>query len=201
MPLYFCQMHTDSLPREALPELLASLPPLRREKALNYRFEKDRLLSIAAGLLVRHALARWDISDSALCYGEDGRPCVAGHPELYLSLSHSGVWALCGAGDAPVSVDIQEEEGDREVVSARCYNERERAWMDEARDAGERRRRFYEIFSKKECAIKLGSYSHMREIDTFSPPPGLAYRSLPLPGYSRVICAPPELLPEYVTVL
>ena len=194
MKTLFYLMDIRTIDAQALPRLLDTLPESRRNKALSFRFEADRLRSAAAGLLARHALAQIGLSDALLGYAENGRPCIEGHPSCCLSLSHSGDYAACVLSTAPAAVDVEEHAGDRDSILRRCYTEAERAWVNAA--AGQARTaRFYEIWCKKECRMKLDSYDHLREIDTFTPEPGFSYALFPLPGYSCAVYGKTELLP------
>ena len=46
----------ENLKWEDLKDSIALLPPDRQNKIARYRFEKDKLLSLAAGLLIRRAI-------------------------------------------------------------------------------------------------------------------------------------------------
>ena len=43
----------------------------------------------------------------AMARGADGKPYFPGEPELHFNVSHSGGLALCGAGEAPLGVDVE----------------------------------------------------------------------------------------------
>ena len=195
MKTLFYLMDIRTIDAQALPRLLEELPASRREKALAFRFEADRLRSVAAGLLARHALEQVGLSDELLCYEENGKPYIEGHPSRCLSLSHSGDYAACVLSPAPIAVDVEIHDGDRDTIVKRCYTEAEQAWVN-AVQGQERTARFYEIWCKKECRMKLRDWNHLREIDTFTPDPGFAYRLFPLPGYGCAVYAKEELLPD-----
>ena len=52
---------------------------------------------------------------------EKGRPYLAGHEEIQISLSHSGSLAACAGGSRPVGVDVERwrKEVDREGIGRR----------------------------------------------------------------------------------
>ena len=87
---------------------LASLPwEERRERILRYRFEKDRRLSLGAGLLAAYALREAGAEDLTLQTGENGKPELLSYPDIHFNLSHSGTIAVCAVSDRPVGVDVE----------------------------------------------------------------------------------------------
>ena len=58
---------------------------------------------------------------------EKGRPYLAGHEEIQISLSHSGSLAACAVGSRPVGVDVERwrKQVNRERIARRLH-ERER---------------------------------------------------------------------------
>ena len=92
---------------ERFEQALASLPwEERREKILRYRFEKDRRLSLGAGLLAAYALREAGAEDLALQTGEYGKPELLFYPNIRFNLSHSGTLAVCAVSDRPVVVYV-----------------------------------------------------------------------------------------------
>ena len=78
-------IRTDAVRRLDWTPLYDCLPE-RMEKAGRFRFERDRLLCVGAGFLLLEALGLRD--ESALRYGENGKPYLPGGPAF--NLSHSG---------------------------------------------------------------------------------------------------------------
>lgn len=83
-------------------EIVKTLPPIRQEKIRNFRFEKDKLLSLGVGLLMKTYI------DGEIKYSYDGKPYIEDNNK-YLSASHSGKYAVLAVSDSPIGVDIQEE--------------------------------------------------------------------------------------------
>lgn len=88
---------------------LLSVPAERREKVLKFRQQKDRRLSLGAGLLLEYVLRKYGKGTSrpVIIYGEKGKPELADCP-FFFNLSHSGHYAVCAVSDAPVGVDVEE---------------------------------------------------------------------------------------------
>lgn len=110
------------------------LDEIRQKKADACRQPQARAASLAAGFLAQYALLQNGYGNCRISYGEKGQPRAeeehmraegeqpraekgqllvegeqsrtkAGYP--YLSLSHSGNYAVCAIADRPVGVDIQ----------------------------------------------------------------------------------------------
>lgn len=83
----------------------------RRRKLARIRNENARAQSIAAGMLLREALADYGLpvgdQPLSLVYGENGKPELPGGEGPYFSISHSGTLVVCAVDDAPIGVDVQ----------------------------------------------------------------------------------------------
>jgi 4'-phosphopantetheinyl transferase len=94
----------------------ARLSPAESERMARLRRPSDGADFQAAHLLVRKCAARLlgaqpgDVSilqRCATCGGPHGRPEVAGHPEVGVSLAHSRGVVAAAAGTVPVGIDVE----------------------------------------------------------------------------------------------
>lgn len=147
---------------------LRLIPEERRRKVGRYRFEKDRLLSLGASLLMVEGLRRAGIPSERieLCEGAYGRPALR-DGRVCFNLSHSGVWALCAVSDGAVGCDV-EALGHADLrLAARFFHPAE--YRDiaaqptpEAVDA-----RFYRYWTLKESYIKATGKGMSLPLNTF----------------------------------
>lgn len=88
---------------------LSGVSAVRRGKALAYRFDKDRRLSLLAGLLLDALLRERGLREHDMAYviGEHGKPAFRDFPGLHFSLAHSGEMAVAALADAPIGVDVE----------------------------------------------------------------------------------------------
>ncbi len=88
---------------------LSLVSSYRREKALAFRFEKDRRTSLLAGLLLDELLADCGLRERDMIYevGEFGKPMLAGHKNLHFSLAHSAGMAVGALSSVPIGVDVE----------------------------------------------------------------------------------------------
>ena len=146
------------------------------EKRYNRIYKKqnkaDRVRSVAAEMLVRRAISSMcDIpeEDVVILEDEHGAPYIKGH-DVYISISHSGEYAVCAVSDVPVGIDIEELRPASMRVARGTFSDAETEYLgcdnDEPDDAA--LGRFYEIWTAKEAYAKMkgtGIYLH-NTIDT-----------------------------------
>lgn len=89
--------------------LLPLLPRSRQEKVRLLRKDADKARSAGAGWLLQYALEQAGIPASSQSFDQTslGKPFLRENPHLHFSLSHSGPWAVCAVGDAPLGVDVE----------------------------------------------------------------------------------------------
>ena len=95
---------------EKFTELYAKLSQNRRDKMRLFAHEDDALRSMAAELLLFHALGANGIDPLgvSICEMEDGKPYLDGVRDFHFNLSHSGNLAICAVSSLPVGCDVQE---------------------------------------------------------------------------------------------
>lgn len=103
----------------------------RRRKADACKQPQGRAASLAAGFLARYALVQNGYGKYCIYYGEKGQPLLrkegtADGQGPWISLSHSGDYAVCALSDLPVGVDIQKLEPVRIGMLRHFFAEEER---------------------------------------------------------------------------
>ena len=78
--------------------LLQKVPECRRQKALRFKQERDRLQCLGAGLLLSHALSPFGLSEADAVIGPHGKPYFPAESLPRFSLSHSGSRVMCAVG-------------------------------------------------------------------------------------------------------
>ncbi len=129
----------------ALRALLHGLPSTLREELP--RREEDALRTLCGRALVRHALKEWGVQNSPIVRGEHGKP-VLKSGEAHFNLSHAKDMVVCAVSAFPVGVDV-------EPVLPRGFGRiANRAFFEEERARAQTLDGFYEIWTKKESALK-----------------------------------------------
>ena len=122
-------------------EILLSLPEERRQKAMRYRKEDDRLRSIGSSLLIMQT-----IGNRKLQYGEYGKPFVLGK---HFNVSHSGNYVVLAQAPNSVGVDIEEIVGENLSELAQVsLTRREQLWVEKSS------LRFFLLWTRKESLLK-----------------------------------------------
>ena len=170
-----------------------SLPwPERRDKVMRFRFEKDRRLCLAGGLVVAHALRSWGVRDLAMSFGEFDKPRLAHEEGVHFNLSHAGIYCVCAVADEPVGVDVEERQRMDEGVARICFQEQERAWLYSQEDPGWA---FTRLWTRKEAYLKLLGTGLSREAASFAALPGderelgVSFFESELTGHALSVCS------------
>ena len=166
--------------------------PERMKRAEKYRFERDRLLCIGGGLLMRHVVGIRD--ESEIRQGQYGKPYAPGYPAF--NLSHSGEWCVLVKGESEIGADIEKIDKNNLAAAPAVYTPRELNWMNE--DPLER---FYQLWTWKESLIKALGMGMSLEPKTFHVLPFIENQPLrmygqswfpasdSIPGYRFSVCA------------
>lgn len=137
-----------------LEEALAEVPKERREKALRYRFERDRRLSVSAWRLLRRALREVYGIDEAPRMAElpGGKPYLPDHPGIHFNLSHCREAAACAVAVGPVGIDVESIAPVDRDVAARVLSAAERERLAASSDPAVE---FAVLWTRKEALVKL----------------------------------------------
>ena len=165
-----------------------------------YRFQKDRNLSLGAGVLLSEGLKNLGIEKYSVRYGGNGKPYLAEYEDVFFSLSHSGVYAAAAFYHAEIGMDIQKisEVSDfliKKVATDSEYNDLM------CLNAENKKIQFARLWAMKESCIKyLGtglSLAPQRLEITFSDTPTIRkdgktmhvkLEEYDIPGYKIAVC-------------
>lgn len=167
--------------------LQAALPLIeqrRRERIMQSKDNKNRALSLGAGVLLSYAVNMWKkgperelscmvnteasqvlvalrdaVAEKALCIpstipGANGKPYLKDCTDIYFNLSHSGEYALCVTADCEIGVDIQQY---RKNIKAGILNKvlhEKEKALYEACAEEEKEAFFYRVWAAKEAYAK-----------------------------------------------
>ncbi len=97
---------------------LPQLPTKRQEKVRKMHKDADKLRSAGAGLLLQYALEQACVPKEAQILDKTslGKPFLKNFPHIHFSLSHSGPWAVCAVGEAPLGVDVEQPRCTMEIA-------------------------------------------------------------------------------------
>ena len=160
------------------------LPGERQEKIKRLRFEKDKLLSLVAGLLIRA-----ELGDVPTTVNEHGKPYIVGD-ESFFSVSHSGTCVAIAVDDREVGLDVEKlPEKEYLKITERFYHPNEREYVQGAADPS---RAFTHIWTRKEAYLKqlgIGISTDLTAFDTTSGELNKRLRTFDIDGYAISVCA------------
>jgi len=148
-----CRPVTDEIILRELDQALNSLPAWRKEKALSYRFDRDRYTCAKAYLLLKELLDKhYGIScDVDFEYGPYGKPFLKEFPGIHFNISHCPKAVFCAVGDAAIGVDVEEIQFD-ENVAQEVFSESE---LESIRSSESPEIAFTKLWTRKEAFLKL----------------------------------------------
>lgn len=160
----------DQLNNETLEWYMQYLPEERRAKALRYRREIDRKLSVASYLLLIYASHKeFKLSSPAIAYTDKGKPYLPDHPDIHFNISHCPLGCVCAVSDKPVGVDIQDIRPFSQDIVNRCCSAEELLLLAQSADPAAR---FTQMWAMKESYLKMtgeGIAHSLSAIDTTGP--------------------------------
>ena len=137
----------------------------RREKVLRYRFEKDRILSLGAGLLLAGMLQEYGVRDLTVHALPEGKLVLTNCPQVHFSLSHSGTLAVAAVSDLPVGVDTEILSDVDSRILSYAFQTSEQEWVRKSDDPG---RAFVRLWTRKESYLKRLGIGFSVPPDSFS---------------------------------
>ncbi len=183
---------------------LERMPESRREKVESMRFAEDRRLRLGAGILLFRLMESrgLDGKRTEIREGEQGKPWIPRMPDLYFSLSHAGIWAMCASGRAPVGCDVEQTGRGSEKIADFCFTREEADSLRRIPGEAERQREFARIWTRKESYLKAvgkGLSLSMKSFSVLEPEAGVWYAEREMAeGYAFSVCGlgekPEEIL-------
>ena len=106
---------------------------------------------------------------------------------VYVSVSHSGAWAVCVTADAPVGVDVEVVRSAQEKFMRRVCSQQEMACIRPGDDGD--CRRFWEIWTAKEALFKLTGKGPLLKLSRFALPERVALNYMEKNGCALTVAA------------
>ena len=185
----------DTMQFDNFSQYVRLLPPERREKISRYRFDKDKLRSLAAGLLIRRVTGGGE-----LVYGEHEKPYLADEA-LFFSVSHSGDIVAIASDTAEVGCDVEVIPAEKRLkIADRFYHPNEREYVYSSDD---KTRAFCRIWTRKEAYLKMtgeGISSDLTAFDTTSKPLTSQIYTKDMDGYSLSVCSAEPIAEENIHI-
>ena len=133
----------------------AAMPLWRKEKIDALRLQRDKRLSLGAGVALQKALRDIGIQQMpAIACGANGKPYFPKRPELRFNLSHSNTKVMCALSDWGVGCDVERIASANLRVAKRFFSAREYDLLAAQSDEEEQKVLFCRIWTLKESFLK-----------------------------------------------
>lgn len=138
----------------------------RREKIDRMVFRKDKMLSLAAGLLLKKGLEDQgiDAADLQVRYGKNNKPYIEG---IHFNLSHSEEKVMCAISDREVGCDVEKVTDIDMEIAKRFFYTTEYALIAGKRNHRERCETFFRLWTLKESFMKATGLGMELALDAF----------------------------------
>lgn len=152
----------DEIPIYDYESLAERMSEHRIKKAMKYKNEKDKKLSIIAGVLIDRALKKYGLDEKNMQYSENkfGKPYFLNAEKLHFSISHSGNYAMVVMSDKEIGCDIQQITEVNSSIANRFFSADEISYIKSTSD-------FFRIWALKESFIKAAGKGLAMPLDSF----------------------------------
>lgn len=164
----------------------------RKEKIARLKFDKDKILSLFSGLLIRNEIQqKLGISGDKIgfSYNKHGKPFLNNYPNFHFSVSHSGKCAVIISDDCPIGIDIEENSSAKIEIAKRFFSPNEYKYILQSENPDAT---FYEIWTKKEAYLKMigtGLATPLSSFDVMSDKICSLFYTMQYSTYSISICS------------
>ena len=162
-----------TLDTDPMAHTVAMMDEERRRRVNDIAGEDDRRRTVAGELLARRLLAQrlgCGEGEVPLRWDEMGKPTVDA-VGVYVSVSHSGPYAVCAIADVPVGVDVEVLRSADEKFMRRVCSEAEMAYIRVGDDGD--CARFWETWTAKEALFKLTGKGPLLALSRLALPRGV----------------------------
>lgn len=152
-------------------ELLPRISKERLVRVKEYRKQEDKIRSAFAELLVRYAVNQFSScskQEIKFCTGINGKPRLMTPNNILFNLSHSGSWVVCVVDNEPVGIDIEKIQDIKLDVAQQFFTQKECEFLKFSKNSLERKKRFFKIWTMKECFLKAIGEGLSRDLSSFS---------------------------------
>ncbi len=159
----------QKVPEEAFFRSAGMLSKQRRGKAEGFLYEKDRNLSLAAGILLDWGLSSYGLREreTEIACGEKGKPFLRDYPGIHFNLSHSRDMALAVFAEVETGCDIEEIQEADMALAEKFFSPGEYAYLAAQPKGRERDRAFCRIWTLKESFLKAVGAGLFLPLDSF----------------------------------
>lgn len=146
------------------------LSNFRIEKIERFKREKDKLLSLGAGILTDEALRPFGLSEKDMQYelGDNGKPVFLNAQDIFVNISHSENMAVLAISSDLVGCDIQHYKDFDIRIAERFFTREEYEYISKKNSEAMRQLAFGKVWTMKESYVKMLGCGLSKELNSFN---------------------------------
>mgnify|MGYP003291956360 CR=1 FL=1 len=121
----------------------------RKEKCNRYINDKDKMISLLSGLLIRKEIGKG--KEIKCMYNKYGKPYLKDRDDLYFSISHSGEYIALAYDSKEIGIDIEKIGIFNQKISKKFFTVEENEYIEKSDD---KNMASYKIWTSKEAYLK-----------------------------------------------
>ncbi|MGN0538119.1 MAG: 4'-phosphopantetheinyl transferase family protein [Acutalibacteraceae bacterium] len=140
----------------------------RRQRIEHFVFEKDKITSLLAELLIRYeVMATLGIDNTAVrfSYNSFGKPHLYHFPDYHFSVSHTDGCIVFAGSDRVVGIDTEKIAAYDQDIACHFFVPQEIKFIDESKNKDFA---FYDIWTKKESYLKMLGTGLSKPLQSFN---------------------------------
>lgn len=161
----------ESISRNNIECLIHLINKERADRVLSYRRTEDIYRSLLGELVIRYAVfLKSRCSNKVIKISNKGKPNLLYPKDIHFNISHSRDWVLGGIAEAPIGIDIEFNEWNRnyEKIAERFFTETEQKYVFSSKSIACKVSRFYKIWTLKESYLKADGRGLLLPMTSFS---------------------------------
>ncbi|MCQ2387339.1 MAG: 4'-phosphopantetheinyl transferase superfamily protein [Clostridia bacterium] len=131
------------------------LSDYRKNKINGIKGDKDKLLSLGAGVLLDFALKKYNLNEKDMEYSfnDNNKPYFFSYPFIFFNISHSKEKVVLVVSDIEVGCDIEYIKNANLSMAKRFFSEYENKYLFSLEESA-RNREFFKLWVAKESVVK-----------------------------------------------
>lgn len=163
----------------------------RQHKISRFHFDKDKIISLYAELLMRNEISHalnTKFNEIEFAIYEHGKPYMKNTTNYHFSLSHSGNCISFIGYDSPIGIDVEQISTGNLDIAKRFFTDNEFHYINSSNDSTSA---FYEIWTAKEAYVKLlglGLSKSFQSFDVINKSLECSFLTKKLTEYMLTVC-------------
>ena len=150
-------------------KLFSMVSYYRQQKIMNFRFRKDKNLSLGAGILIDKGLKEYGLLEKHMTYtlGKNEKPFFSDYPNIHFNVSHSKSKVICAFSENTIGCDIEEVTSINLDIAKNYFFDSEYEYIKNQKTTTERENAFFRLWTLKESFLKTTGFGISISLNNF----------------------------------